>query len=496
MRTASSSQPYSILPKIHGILLTCIVVLAIAFTSGCGSTTVSSVPPATPASTAVTVLVSSTVNDQFPRLGVSFNSITLTNKAGKTVNLFTSSQQNGQAIEFTHVNGNAEPLAAVSIPQDVYTSATVNFGPLSSIFSCVAANPDVPYGYEIYVNPPLSQVAVNVPNPITVAGTAMGLSLNMHLSPTTGTSACDGSVPLNATLSLAPTALSFEPTSSANGLETNLDGQVSILNTAGNDFVLTLADGQTFPFKTNGSTLYQGVSGLSALTAGTFIDMDAAIQSDGSQLATRIAVEDANSTNITAASGPVLSSFANAPVVYAFGRQQQGYLLNPTQIGFFMPYDVSNAVFQISRQFSNLQTLPFPARFDTTSIFGGQNVYITTHALNLGPNPTYFPASTLTLMPQTINGTVTGISTSGSFKIYSVELAPYDLIPTLSTQSGMSYSLNNPNTVLVYVDGSTKLFNQAQSLAVGGLLRFNGLLFDDDGTLRMDCGQVIDGVAE
>lgn len=27
-------------------------------------------------------------------------------------------------------------------------------------------------------------------------------------------------------------------------------------------------------------------------------------------------------------------------------------------------------------------------------------------------------------------------------------------------------------------------------------LRFQGLLFDDNGTLRMDCGQVNDGVAQ
>jgi hypothetical protein len=38
--------------------------------------------------------------------------------------------------------------------------------------------------------------------------------------------------------------------------------------------------------------VYQGVSRFSALAAGTFVDMDGAIQSDGSLLATRIAVED------------------------------------------------------------------------------------------------------------------------------------------------------------------------------------------------------------
>ncbi|MGA2920800.1 MAG: DUF5666 domain-containing protein [Candidatus Sulfotelmatobacter sp.] len=43
---------------------------------------------------------------------------------------------------------------------------------------------------------------------------------------------------------------------------------------------------------TSSATVYQGVSRFSALAAGTFVDMDGAIQSDGSLLATRIAVED------------------------------------------------------------------------------------------------------------------------------------------------------------------------------------------------------------
>jgi len=31
--------------------------------------------------------------------------------------------------------------------------------------------------------------------------------------------------------------------------------------------------------------------------------------------------------------------------------------------------------------------------------------------------------------------------------------------------------------------------------AVGGVLRFNGLVFNDNGTLRMACTEVLDGVA-
>jgi hypothetical protein len=158
-------------------------------------------------------------------------------------------------------------------------------------------------------------------------------------------------------------------------------------------------------------------------------------------------------------------------------------------------YSIGDAVFGTSGQFTNLQELPFPARFDAATIFGGQNVYITTHALSIAGGPTYIRASTITLMPQTINGTVVAASSSGSFHIYSVSLAFYDLPPILAAQTGLSYTLNNPSTVAVYVDGNTQLLN-TQPLAAGSVFRFDGLLFNDDGTMRTDCGQVNDGVAE
>jgi hypothetical protein len=45
------------------------------------------------------------------------------------------------------------------------------------------------------------------------------------------------------------------------------------------------------------------------------------------------------------------------------------------------------------------------------------------------------------------------------------------------------------------VDTNTQLLN-SDPVAVGSLLRFNGLVFNDNGTLRMDCAQISDGVTE
>ena len=125
----------------------------------------------------------------------------------------------------------------------------------------------------------------------------------------------------------------------------------------------------------------------------------------------------------------------------------------------------------------------------------GQNVYITSHATAMSPGPVYTPAATVTLIPQVIDGTVTQVASSGSFTTYTVALAPYDLFPALAVQPGETTVLNNPSKVIVYVDSNTRQLN-TKPIAVGSVLRFGGLLFYDNGTLRMDCGQVNDGVTE
>jgi hypothetical protein len=106
----------------------------------------------------------------------------------------------------------------------------------------------------------------------------------------------------------------------------------------------------------------------------------------------------------------------------------------------------------------------------------------------------YTPLSTVTLKPQVINGTISGTSSDGAFTIYTVELADYDLFPVLATQPGQTTVLNSPGEVRVYVDNDTVELN-TQQLVVGNTLRFYGLVFNDNGTLRMDCAQINDGVA-
>ena len=304
---------------------------------------------------------------------------------------------------------------------------------------------------------------------------------------------------MTPTFNLTSIALSASPTNSGNGKVSGLTAEVASVGTAGSSLTLTVAGGpygtRTISASSNSATVFQGVSGASALSAGMFLNVDGAIQSDGSLLATRIALEDPLATSDS--SGPLMTVVDEDPLLTLYGRTELGSLQTINgQSGLYwdVPYfNFSNAAFNISGQLTNLQNLPFVPSFSASNMVAGQNVDITSGSLSI-VGPTYTPANTITLVPQTVNATVEYSQQVGNFTDYTVSLASYDLFPTLAVQQGQTTLLNNPSQVEVYVDSNTQKLN-TQALAPGSTLHFYGLVFNDNGTLRMDCAQINDGVA-
>jgi Domain of unknown function (DUF5666) len=442
--------------------------------------------------TAVTLMLTSTANDQLSQFEINLTSLTLTSQSGEPVTLVSTSQQ----LEFMHLNGRLESLLTVTVPQGIYTSATATVG--ANSFTCVALNQSGALDTSVFANaanhPPA--VTIDLPSPITITGTAMGLSLNLIVSQSeTYPSTCyvSGIEPYSLTPTFELTPVTFSSDSSVK--ELGLDGEITAISDGGATFSVQLGDGQTLSPTTSMSTVCQGIGGLASLSVGLLVDMDATVQSDGSLLATRIAVEDSNTENLSVMTGQLVFSSSAVPTLISFTQQDQGYLATNRLVAIDSYFSYGDTLFQVSGQYSNLQNLPFSTTLSSSTTFPGQNLYVSTHGTNPMAAPTYYPASTITLMPQTINGIVQGSSTDGSFTTYTVSLASYDPIATLAIQSGQTTVITSPTTVVVYVDSSTQMQNTAP-LAVGSTLRFTGLLFDDGGTMRMDCGQVLDGVAE
>lgn len=498
MKAASSSSAFL---GFFAFELICGLLLSIGMITSCGSNRATPPAPKLSGTTSVTVLLSSTANDQLSQFNLTFRALTLTSQSGKTVSLLSAQQPS----ELIHLNGGIEPLVTVTVPQDVYTAATATIG--SAAFTCVTLLPQgsaASLGISMYAygQTPDGNVTVNLPSPITVTGKNMAMALDLLVSQSASfPSECQvsGTSPysITPTFNLSPVTLAAQPSGSGNGGNIRqLDGQIATITPSSNGLTLSLSqptsrNTTTLSATANGSTVYQGINDFSALAVGMFVDMDGAIQGDGSVLASRIAVEDPTAVDVML--GPVLGVFPSQPAVNLpsavfFSRLSMG--LDPVPLGW--AYGISEATFRISQQFNNLPSLPFVPSFNASNMVAGQYVYVSSQDLSYFGG-IYTPATTIVLMPQTINGTVVGSAKIGNFTDYTVSLASYDLFPILAVQQGQTTLLNNPSQVEVYVDSSTQTLN-TQALAPGGTLRFYGLVFNDNGTLRMDCAQVNDGV--
>ena len=503
MKCAASSSRSA--AHLTGFLAALAMVITSGITTGCGSDGNMSKTPTFSGNTQATVLLTSTANDQLSEFDLALQTIQLTSQSGTTVSLLASPQPS----EYIHLNGGIDLLTTVTVPQGIYTSATATIG--YADFTCMAvlpANSNSPgslsfdsfaYGYT-----PNSNVTVNLPAPVTISGASMGLLLDLQVSQSAAfPSTCYFSgVPtysITPTFNLSGLTFSSQPQSPATGRINSLEGKIVSLTSA-SGFTLAVPEGpggsRTLTVNSTSATVYQGVPNFSSLSSGMFVNMDAAVQPDGSLLAGRIAVEDPSAVNVL--TGPIVEIASLEPVLSVYGLLQQApVLLGPNGSALYQggaPYfNFGNSVFQISGQMTNLQKLPFVASFNASNMVPGQNVDITSPAF-VNAGGVYTPANTITLIPQTINATMTGSSASGSFIDYTASLASYDLFPALAVQPGQTTLLSNPSQVEVYVDSNTQLLNM-QNLAAGGTFRFYGLIFNDNGTLRMDCAQVSDGVA-
>jgi len=476
------------------------VFIAALLMAGCGAGGNSSNVSTFSGKTNVVLLASSTGNDQLAVFTVTLNSLALVDESGRSVPLLSSHASE----EFMHVNGKIEPMATVSVPQGVYTSAVASVN--SAYPECAGQDASIK---ELLIDGTLggvqsqSAVTINLPQPITVSGDAMGLVLNLQVSksaPFSGgcTTSLTNSVTVAPVFNLTAMALAAQPTNSSNGKALGVQGTVSAVSgstiSVSAPFSYNAVTPPTWQVALNSGTGYQGVTGASQLAAGMPVDMDLAVEPDGSLLATRVAAYDTDTASVSTAHGPPLAVYtsgayqATYPLVDLLQVQQSGYMSS----GFGL-YGFSDAAFRVSGQMANLQNLPFAATFNATNMVAGQNVLLSLH--NFSVNEQIPSLTTATLMPQTVNGTVSAVSTEGGFTTYTVTLAPYDLFPNLAVQPGQSTQLMQPNTVVVYADSNTQMLN-SESVRVGGLFRFYGLVFNDGGTLRMDCAEVSDGVAE
>ena len=468
--------------------------------AGCGSGMGTGGTPPAAKTTQVVVMLTSTANDQLVEYGALIASIALVDKKGNSVTLFTNTVSFGPLAEWMHLNGVAEPLPAASVPQGTYPSAVVK------VDGCDFTNLTfVPPGgatpgfltsnsAEGLCSEGTGATTVNLPSPIVITGSAMGLALNLQVSNSFTIDATAGTYTIDPVFTLTPVTIAEQPTDETNGKVTVIDAEVSSVGADGKTFTAQTGNtGATLTIASNTTTVFQGISGFSALAPNLLFSFDAAIQSDGSLLATRVEVDEP--TAVVGVAGPFTIPIVAPGVFNTLNLEQNGCATVPTIPFCDQLFFQNGTTFNVSGEFTNLTSLPFPATFTTANFLQGQDVLVTSQGAP--DNQSVETATSITLLPQTLNGMVTSVADDGGFTVYTVTLAPYDLIPVLQnfTSDTPPPHLTSPTVILVYADSNTHMLNTG-TVAAGSLIRFRGLIFDDNGTARMDAAEIYDGVTE
>lgn len=127
-----------------------------------------------------------------------------------------------------------------------------------------------------------------------------------------------------------------------------------------------------------------------------------------------------------------------------------------------------------------LPVLPFTPVFSAATLVAGQNV--ATVAGTVNTTAATATAASVTLAPQTVEGTVSAVAAVATgLNAYTV---------TLPTGSALA-TATGATTVVVYANSTTQMMNAA-AITTGTTVRFNGLLFNDGGTLRLVAGACSD----
>jgi Domain of unknown function (DUF5666) len=390
------------------------------------------------------------------------NSVTLTDSCGNKVMLLPKNPIN---VEWSHVNGTSEPLLIATVPEATYTSAQLTY-----------SNPAIEYIYPQANNFVSSAVVsdattahVDFPDPIVVDGNGTAIVLDALLAQPI---VIDGNLDkVSPAFRITGVNVIANPVNDNNGKE-NLRGLVSSVSSG--QFTMGNSAGIPLIININANTNFQGISGLSTLPVHQPADVDVTIQKDGSLLATRIEAEIV-APNAWAGLkvGPYTQSAFEeiAPRLWEESGDPSHVYNNPP-----FAYEFNqNTRYSITGESIDLSDLPFTPRFASAGDTAlGQGI-----AVGWGSLASPTQAATITLIPRTVSGTVTSISNKGTYMVYELALASNDFLTVL----------NGTSTITAYTNNGTQAENLSP-ITAGSPVNFHGLLFNDNGILRLVCDQV------
>jgi Domain of unknown function (DUF4382)/Domain of unknown function (DUF5666) len=303
----SISDPGGFFMRKHLIVVTIVMAAAFAFLS-CGGSSATSQMGTTPAGSGQLALMGTDA----PVCGVTtldlmITSATLTPQGGGSpVSVIDSS--NPVTVDFASLMGFNTLLSLGSVPAGTYSQITFTFmGPSLSAFE---GNPPVLTTIPSTLTPAMVTANINPPLQVSANGSS-GLTLDFRLFQSVQTNSM-GQITgtIDPSIRVTPAVIT-----SATGLGDidDLTGIVEMVTATSSNssftgsFALRVRNTRTFQVNITSNTKFEGVSDLSGLTQGMFVEVDAKVDQDGNIVANDVEAETDTDATKAAFVGPVLS---------------------------------------------------------------------------------------------------------------------------------------------------------------------------------------------
>lgn len=390
----------------HSIGLAFVVVIALGFL-GCGGSSTTS-QTATPAGSGQVALMGTDA----PVCGVATFDVTITSATltpqggGAPGSVIDSSSP--VTVDFASLMGFNTLLSLSSVPAGTYSQMTFTFMPTPSL-TAFEGNPPVATPIPATISPTIVTANINPPLQVSTTGSS-GLTLDFRLFQSIQTDPNTGQITgtVDPSIRVTPAVIT-----SVNGLGDvdDLTGIVeSVSTTSSNssfsgDFVLRIRNTRNFQVNITSNTKFEGVSDLSGLSQGLFVEVDAMIDKDGNIVARDVETEAQSDATKAAFVGRILSvtrdSGGNATQLTMFVRAEHPDISATVPLRSTVTVNVSSTTgFRIATFGADLSAF----LFNSSAIARGQRVVV--HGPFTGGTAPTVDANMIVLRPQAVMGNV------------------------------------------------------------------------------------------
>lgn len=451
--------------RITTLFATVIAALALLM-AGCGSnaSTSNSTSTATgPTMTTTRVMLGDGPSDSIASFEITINSIALNSSSGQVTVL-----SKPQRLEVSRLSEDMEPLMVLNIPAGTYTSAVVNVSnPEVTVIDPVTKKP-----VELAVALSSAAVTVTFSSPITISGSATSLNFDLDLLNSVTVSGGSATV--------APVFTVTQVQIKAGDTEKEEDGAIDeftgmVTAISGTTFTVQNHAGMSLTFNTDANTKFDDISGFTALKVGMLVEVKASTQADGSLLASAIEakVETGDMEEQMELEGLVTQTTGSPVTTFQLLTRQAAVSAGtPPAVGQGITVNVtSSTIFRIPKRGFDLTNLPFTPTFDVSHLTAGQSVEVDSPT----PATTSVNAGRVALHAQTVKGTVSNLTSTGSGSSTFTLTVPADSV--FATLTGST-------TLTVFKQPGTDLRNGI-TINNGDTVRARGLLFFDGGVFKL-----------